>query len=601
MLLRAVLLSLGLSLAVPLALPLCGAHAAVDPNPFPNKGPTFNPKTLGLLNEADKQIREGNLEEGVRQLNLAASLEPKNPNVLVRLAIALNMAGQYQAALDRLHIAQKLGGADDIVLAPMLEAMLSMGQNQIVLDLYPDPGPDKQTYAAGMILRARASALEVLGDSAGASAAMKRSLAILKDYDGVMTAARISLLQGDYDSADTQAEDALKIKPGDIDAQMLKVDLAMQRGTLAVAQQMAERLVADNPRSVSALLMRIKVYISTGRTDKAEADVDRIMAAATGAMPIVRYYKAVILARHGDAKGAWAMANSLPKEYLQLDPGVALNVGRMAIDAGYVDSGASILSLAVLRFPWQIESRLLLADVRLRQNSPEHALNALTMVKDSKDPRVSVLFARAFLLKKDRAGAQKYIESALDAGGAEELRSLDKDTALKSITDYMVRHPANKLIKKQYALLLLSFGEVQKARATYEQLVREDTSDGLAFNNLSWLVVHDDPARALTLAQQAVKIAPSSANFLDTLGSMQMTRSDNKGAVVSLQKARELAPDDPQIAYHLALALEATGQGAQSQAILQQLVKRGGFGELDAAKNLLASKLKMAGQTQAGR
>jgi cytochrome c-type biogenesis protein CcmH/NrfG len=98
-----------------------------------------------------------------------------------------------------------------------------------------------------------------------------------------------------------------------------------------------------------------------------------------------------------------------------------------------------------------------------------------------------------------------------------------------------------------------------------------------------------------------VKADPTSANNLDTLGSMQMNRADFKGAAVSLQKAHDLDPDNPDVSYHLALALEANGNRTQSQALLQQLVKRGGFSDLDAARNLLASQLKMAAQTGAGR
>ena len=71
--------------------------------------------------------------------------------------------------------------------------------------------------------------------------------------------------------------------------------------------------------------------------------------------------------------------------------------------------------------------------------------------------------------------------------------------------------------------------------------------------------------------------------------------------MASLQKAHEMIPDNPEISYRLAVALEANGQGERSQALLQDLVKRGGFSNLDAAKNLLASKLKLAGQTQLGR
>jgi tetratricopeptide (TPR) repeat protein len=583
------LLSFGMAFA------LTEASAAVDPAPFATREPTLNTKILGLLDDAQKDIKAGKLQDGIQKLNLAASLEPSNPNILARLAVALNMAGLYENALDRLRRARRMGGTDDVVLGPLLDAMLSLGQNQNVLDLFPDPAPAKHSYAAGMILRARASALQVLGDSAGATAAMSRSLAILNDYDGFMTAGRIALMQGKFDEADAKTDQALKLKPNDIDAQVLKIDLAMQKRQPAKAVEMAERLVATNPKSVSALLTRIKVYLSTNRTDKAEQDVDRILAEKPG-MPITQYFKAVILARHGDAKGAWSIAHSLPKEYIQVDPGLALNVANMADAAGFRDSAAAFLNVVVLRFPGQIEPRLRLADIRLRQKSPEHALNALALVQDSTDPRVAVLFARIALMKGDGPGAQKYISRAIESGGGEELRTLDKDVALKSVGDYLARHPANKLVKKQNALLLLGFGELDKARAQYEVLVRDDPADALSLNNLSWLVVKNDPRRALALAQRAAKAAPASPNYLDTLGCMQMNQSDIKGALGSLQKAHELGPDDPEISYHFALALEAGGKGAQSQAILQALVKRGGFGDLDAAKDLLTSKLKMAGQ-----
>ncbi|HKQ10185.1 MAG TPA: tetratricopeptide repeat protein [Rhizomicrobium sp.] len=592
-------IALGL-LLLAAVLPLSYASAAVEPVPFSLREPPFDAKISGLLTDAQKAIRDGKLKESLQILNLAHSLAPNNPYVLARLATVLNLYGDPQGALDRLRRAQRMGVANDVVLGPMLDAMLSLGQNQNVLDLYPDPGPDKQGYAAGMVLRARASALQMLGDSMGASEAMKRSLAILKNYDGVMTAGRIALMQGAFDAAEAYADESLKLAPGNVDALMLKIDLAMQRRMPAKAQQMADKLVADNPRSVSALLTRIKVYLSTDRADKAEADIDRIITERPN-VPIVQYFKAVVLARHNDAKGAWDIAHSLPKEYIQVDPGVALNVASMAVAAGYLDSAASILNVAVFRFPYQMEARLLLADLRLRQKSPEHAINVMQLVKDSRDPRVMIVFARIALMKKDPETARKYIERVLDAGGGEELRALDKDTALRSIADYAVRHPGNKVVKKQRALLLLGFGELPKAKALYEQLVREDPSDALAFNNLAWLVVQENPHRALGLAQSAVKADPALANYLDTLGTMQLGQSDFRGAVTSLQKAHDLAPDNAGFAYHLALALEASGASAQSQAILQMLVKRGGFSDLEAAKNLLASKLKLAKETQSGR
>lgn len=581
-----------------LAWPLASASAAVDPNLSLRDSP-FEPKIAALILEAERNIRAGKVDDGLRILNLAQNLAPNNFYVVARFAMALNTFGDSKGALDRLRRAQRMGAPDEVVLGPILEAMLILGQNQNVLDLYPDPG-SKQTYSAGTVLRARAAALQVLGDTAGANAALKRSLAILKDYDGLMTAGRIEMMQGKLDSAEAQIDEALKLKPGNSDAMMLKAMLALQKRQFTRAQQVVDKMYADRPNSVSALLMRIKVYLSTDRADKAEADIDRILKEAPN-MVFARYYKSMVLARHNDPKGAWDIASTLPKEFVQTDPGAALNVAGMAVAAGYMDSAASLLNVVVFRFPYLMDARLLLADLRLRQNSPQHAANVMQLVQDSQDPRALIIFARIALAKKDQATARKYIQRVLETGGGEELRALDKAIALKSMDDYLARNPNDKLARKQQALLLLGFGELSRAKTLYEQLVRDDPKDALALNNLAWLVVQEDPRRALGLAQNAVKANPALANYLDTLGTMQLNRSDFQGALVSLQRAHDLAPDNADFAYHLALALEATGQTAQSQALLQALVRRGGFGELEAAKNLLASKLKMAQETQAKR
>jgi len=47
------------------------------------------------------------------------------------------MAGYFRI-LTRLQKPGRSAASDDVVLGPMLDAMLSLGQNQNVLDLFPD-------------------------------------------------------------------------------------------------------------------------------------------------------------------------------------------------------------------------------------------------------------------------------------------------------------------------------------------------------------------------------------------------------------------------------------------------------------------------------
>src|SRR3954471_14098861 len=69
------------------ALASSAALAAVDPNPFKNSEPGFSKKVELLLGDAEKAIGRGEKGEAIRLLNLASSLEPKNPYVTARLAI----------------------------------------------------------------------------------------------------------------------------------------------------------------------------------------------------------------------------------------------------------------------------------------------------------------------------------------------------------------------------------------------------------------------------------------------------------------------------------------------------------------------------------
>src|SRR4051812_3076037 len=139
-----------LVLILALAAPSSAAFAAVDPAPFSSREVSQNKNVLQLLASAEKAMRANKMDDALHQLNLAASLEPNNPYIVARLAMALNRIGEFQSSLDRLRRARTLGASNDMVLGPMLDAMLSMGQNQVVLDLYPDPAAGNHSFAAGM-------------------------------------------------------------------------------------------------------------------------------------------------------------------------------------------------------------------------------------------------------------------------------------------------------------------------------------------------------------------------------------------------------------------------------------------------------------------
>lgn len=566
---------------------LSPASASLEPSPLSTK-PSNNPRVLGLYYDALAALRANQLLKAVIDLRLAASIEPKNPFVLAELGIALNRSGIFSDAEEALRRARSSGAPDDLVLGPLFEAKLAQNENQQVLDLFADPGPTNKSQVAATILRARASALQSLGDADGATSAINRSLAIRNDYDGVMTAARIALLQHAWARAEQLADQALALSPDNIDTSIFKIELDLEAAQSANALKLAENLVANNPTSLVARLARIKVYLALDKTELAKPDVDLVLKQFPG-MPMVIYYRSIILARHNDFAGAWSVVHGLPPEFVQADPQVALNIANIAAAAGFLDTGATILNVTVFKNPRLLNARLQLADFRLRQKSPQYALNVLAPAQDSKDPRVAVLYARTYLQAHRPADAQRSIERAIELRGGELLRVLGKDVALNGLRSWLRAHPGDLLARRQLAVLTLGFGDLAGARAQYEQLVRDNPDDAIALNNLSWLVSKDDPARSLMLAQRAVKQMPTSPDFLDTLGCMQLRGSDKKGAVASLQAAHRLRPEDPGISYHLAIALDANGSRRDAKAALSAAVAQGGFSDIENARRLLAT------------
>jgi Flp pilus assembly protein TadD len=83
-------------------------------------------------------------------------------------------------------------------------------------------------------------------------------------------------------------------------------------------------------------------------------------------------------------------------------------------------------------------------------------------------------------------------------------------------------------------------------------------------------------------------MAPNSPDIADTFGWLLLKSGNAKGAVPVLQKAHAIGPDNGEISYHLALALNAMGKKAEARSALQAaLAKNSNFKSAAEARKLL--------------
>jgi len=90
------------------------------------------------------------------------------------------------------------------------------------------------------------------------------------------------------------------------------------------------------------------------------------------------------------------------------------------------------------------------------------------------------------------------------------------------------------------------------------------------------------------LAERAFAAAPRAAPVADTLGWILVAQGEADKAITYLSAANLSAPRNPDIQYHLAVALRRVGRAADAQAMIETLLGSGvSFTDKAKAEKLL--------------
>jgi len=161
----------------------------------------------------------------------------------------------------------------------------------------------------------------------------------------------------------------------------------------------------------------------------------------------------------------------------------------------------------------------------------------------------------------------------LSAGDIRDGKVADAD---KVLTKWAADHPDD--IPAKFAVANFALGQKDWARAKtlYEGLLtKERSGDPLILNNLAVIYQRDNDPRALEYAQRAHAVAPQNTAITDTLGWIMVQKGDAANGVKFLQLAANAAPNSPDIQYHYAAALGATGKKGDAADLLKKALADG--------------------------
>lgn len=144
--------------------------------------------------------------------------------------------------------------------------------------------------------------------------------------------------------------------------------------------------------------------------------------------------------------------------------------------------------------------------------------------------------------------------------------------AREVLAEWLKKTPDDTRVRLLLASRLQADGAQKQAVAQYEKVRDAEPDNVIVWNNLAWLYLEGGDSRALRYAERAYELAPERAEIIDTYGWMLVQRGDINKGLDMLKAAASRAPHIPSIQYHVAVAMEKSGNPDGARKELQRIL-----------------------------
>jgi tetratricopeptide (TPR) repeat protein len=351
------------------------------------------------------------------------------------------------------------------------------------------------------------------------------------------------------DKAAQHFETSLKLSPDSLLAKLWLARIRLAQGQNGVAVQIAEEILQTNPSNLQAKVIRGTALANLGEGTKAREELLSALRINKGSND-ARYQLASLdlrekhygeaetgfraLAQMGDERGVTGLADC---KMAQGQPGAA----------------AQVLEQEVAKHPDRDGYRLALSDVQIRMGRFQEARAQLEQ-----------------LVRRTPGSVE-----ALTRLGTVDSQIGDHQGALENFQKAHQVQPMNLTATLGYALLVDAAGQIEQARALYEELLRVDPNNTTALNNLAYIKAEQgvDLDQALGYAQHALQRSPQDPNISDTLGLIYIRKKLTTQAVQVLRDLVARVPDNPSFHLHLGMALYDSGEKQLAKKELEKALE----------------------------
>ncbi|MGE0858746.1 MAG: XrtA/PEP-CTERM system TPR-repeat protein PrsT [Gammaproteobacteria bacterium] len=536
-----------------------------------------NPAALALLGTA--YLKHGKYQDAEVQLSRAAALAPDSAPIRTAAALGKLGTGAVDEAIGELR--KVVADAPDFGQARALLVLALTGQKRV-----DEARAEAQAFVDAAPGNALAHNLlgyqrEASGDEAGATEAYRTALAADADFHVAhVNLARQALRRGDRTAARAEFAAIEAREPKHLLALLGLAGLAIADGDAKRAEELWLEARKEHADAVQPRVLLSRLYRSQGKATLAEAPAREAWKLAPF-QPVVQLEYADAMLDLGDhaagLEGARALLARDPDNLQALER--VARASRLARDeAGLLAALRRITAKAPTHVPAQTAlAHLALADkdfaaaeriAKTLQAAPEAAAAGDELAGDIAQVRGDGAAARAAyaraLERQPNAGRLVKLERSERAAGQTSNR----------LADWLAQHPDDLDVRLALASTLQEQGERDGAIAAYEQILAKAPEQAVALNNLAWLYFENGDERATDAGRRAYERAPREAAVVDTYAWILFQRGQREQGLELLRKAAELAPDNPDIGCHLAIALADTEHAAEARALVKALLAK---------------------------
>jgi tetratricopeptide (TPR) repeat protein len=356
-----------------------------------------------------------------------------------------------------------------------------------------------------------------------------------------------------------------------------------------LAQQQFQKAVDLRPDYVMARLALVQLQIAMGQFDAALKGAQDVLAIDRNNLSAQLVASAALMGQRKFPESRQVLENLLKTN--PGSPDVYYQLGIAGLSESKFKDAEDAFRHAYQLNPANPRGLMGMVETAMAQNKPEQALALLQAESDKAPNRQDLVLAMGNTAARaghyDQAiGCFQKVLNGLDKNSKQRgdlylrigetlRRKGDLAGAVAQLQKARELMPDNAGVLSTLAMVLDSAGRWSEARQVYEANLKINPNDGIALNNLAFVIAEHggDLDDALTKATRAKQIYPNLAEVSDTLGWIYLKKNLSDNAIDIFRDLVQKVPTVSTYRYHLGMALFQKGDKPRALKELQEALK----------------------------